>query len=265
MRRIVLLFATVLFVSFLYGCGDKNPLTEEESSLIAEYAAHTVLQGDPGYERRLIMPVSADASADASSEAGEDTEATTEAVATTESLAEATTESNSSDGGSGDPGNSPSGDNTGSNSNGGPGVPTANVSKDLSTAFSKLNLKATYNGYYFTKKYGDKNASSADITPINGGQLLIVKVKLKNTGKDTKTVNMLDYNYRYSVTLDTGTTYSLLTVLDDDISVFQGSIKAGKSRNVVAIFEVPQGINKPSNGATFNVSNGQSETSVALQ
>ena len=210
------------------------------------------------------MPESADASADSGSDASEDA-TTTEAPSTTETLAEATTESNSSDGGSGDSGNSSDGDQTGSNGKGGPGVPTSNVTKDLSSAFSKLNLKATYNGYYFAKKYGDKNASSADITPINGGQLLIVKVKLKNTGKDTASVNMLDYNYRYSVTLDTGTTYSLLTVLDDDISVFQGSIKAGKSRNVVAIFEVPQGISKPGDGATFNVSNGQSEISVALQ
>ena len=264
MRRIVILFAAMLLSGLLYGCGDKNPLTEEESSLIAEYAAHSVLQGDPEYDRRLIMPESADASAVASTDASEEIPATTEA-STTESYAEATTESlDNSSGDSGNSSGSDSSDGNNSNSNG-KALPSTAVSKDLSSAFSKLNLSAAYNGYYFTKKYGDKNKSSADITPINGGQLLIVKIKLKNTGKDDISVNMLDYNYRYSITLDTGTTYSLLTVLDDDISVFQGSVKAGKSRNVVALFEVPQGINKPGDGATFNVSNGQSEISVALQ
>ncbi|MCR4717493.1 MAG: hypothetical protein K5656_09955 [Lachnospiraceae bacterium] len=262
MQRMGLFISIVLLAFMLVGCGDKNALTSEENSLIAEYAAHTVLQSDPKYEQRLVYP-SSDASSEAVEDASSTETATTESQeATTEALADASTTTEASD--TGDSANDGNGDSNGAKSSDSK-VSATSTNKDISRLFSDLGITVSYQGYKFVDSYGDNNSSSADITPINGGQLMLVKLKLKNVKSDTVSINMLDYNYRYSVTLDTGTTYSLLTVLEDDITVFQGDIKAGKTKEVVALFEVPRGITKPNDGATFNVSNGYEDMTVALQ
>ena len=77
---------------FCAGCG-KDSLTEEQNDLIAQYAAHQVLQNNPNYDDRLVTTETPDASADAATttqqstttqETSQETSADTAAEATTQ-------------------------------------------------------------------------------------------------------------------------------------------------------------------------------------
>ncbi len=230
MKRIYSILILAVFAAVLTGCGDESSITKEQNDLIAEYAASKVLQQNPDYEDRLSKNtnVSGDASGEATTEA-----ATTEAAQTSEALTDASADA------------------------------AAQQNPDLSSLYSKHNLQVLYMGYELKKSYSDSSDVSASVEPEDGGQLLVIKLDIKNTSKKAVELDMIDESYSYSLDTPEGVLSPMLTMLNTDFSVYQNKLKAGASKKVVVLFEVPKGAEAPLN-YTFSVNNGNASGSVII-
>lgn len=226
----------VLLLVLLCGCGDESSLTEEENDLIAHYAANQVLQHNPEYEERLAT--TEQASGDAATTTQTPETATTQDVQTAETDTSAAVQTEAT---------------------------TENVSyvTDVSGLYENLNLNVIYAGYTIARQYTDKNTSSLAVEASDGKLLLIVKLDIKNTSRETLQVDMLNQNYQYSLHTDTDVVEPMLTMLDDDFTVYTGKLKAGASRKTVILFEIPKEAEKPLN-YTLEVSNGTSSNMIAI-
>lgn len=227
----------VLLLVLLCGCGDESSLTEEENDLIAHYAANQVLQHNPEYEERLATTEQASGD-DAATTTQTPETATTQDVQTAETDTSAAVQTEAT---------------------------TENVSyvTDVSGLYENLNLNVIYAGYTIARQYTDKNTSSLAVEASDGKRLLIVKLDIKNTSRETLQVDMLNQNYQYSLHTDTDVVEPMLTMLDDDFTVYTGKLKAGASRKTVILFEIPKEAEKPLN-YTLEVSNGTSSNMIAI-
>lgn len=230
MKRFYYMIMITLLAGILTGCGNNYTLTEEENELIAQYAANQVLQNNPDYADPLATTADLMATTEAPSDSTQDSK---DSAATTSETTEATTES-------------------------------AEYVTDVSALFGKLNLKVTYAGYTMEKSYHDSNNSSLAVEPMNGGKLLVVNLKLTNTSKETISIDMLKYNYQYSLNTDNDVLEPMLTILDNDITVYQKKLKAGASKKAVVLFEIPKQSKEPLD-YTLDITDGTLTNTIAIQ
>ena len=208
--RKVLAATLVMLMCFgISGCGSDISLNEEQNELVAEYAANAILQRNSEYKDRLDLQE----------------EATTQAevISTTESTTQAEKQESVNSGEDSD------------------AMETTEVTAkvaDISELFSKQKLTVLYKGYKVVSQYSDKNQASSSVEAQSGKKLLVVQFQVKNTSSKKNKVDLLDSNVSYKLHTDTGETEPMLTLLEDDLALFQGSLKAGASKKLVLLFEI---------------------------
>lgn len=213
--------AYILLVCFscvmLFGCGNDQMLSDETNDLIAEYAANRVLQNNPEYKDRLITeaPVTTEEiNAEGSTEV-DTTEISTESSQSQEQQSADAVENQSET------------------------TENAYVT-DVSNLYSDSGLSVVYKGFKLAKKYSDGVTASADVEPVDGGQLCIISLDVMNVSGKDNAVDLLDLNYIYSLRTQTGIYDPLFTICNDDFSVYQSDMKKDESKKAVLIFEVPK-------------------------
>ena len=98
----------------------------------------------------------------------------------------------------------------------------------------------TYSGYSVVGSYADEN-DVFSITATKGNKLLVLNFKLINTSGMDVTVDMVKANPHFQVILNgTNVGYTNVTMLDDDLSSFAGTIPAGAKQNMVLIKQMNQ-------------------------
>ncbi len=96
-------------------------------------------------------------------------------------------------------------------------------------------LFLTYSGYSVTGSYADEN-DVFSITATQGNKLLVLGFKRINTGEMDVTVDMVKANPHFQILLNgTNVGYTNVTMLDNDLSSFAGTIPAGEKVNMVLI------------------------------
>ncbi len=96
-------------------------------------------------------------------------------------------------------------------------------------------LFLTYSGYSVASSYADEN-DVFSITAVEGSKLLVLNFKLVNTSGMDVTVDMEKANPHFQVILNgVNVGYTNVTMLDDDLSSFTGTIPAGAKQNMVLI------------------------------
>ncbi len=96
-------------------------------------------------------------------------------------------------------------------------------------------LFLTYSGYSVASSYADEN-DVFSITAVEGSKLLVLNFKLVNTSGMDVTVDMEKANPYFQVILNgVNVGYTNVTMLDDDLSSFTGTIPAGAKQNMVLI------------------------------
>ncbi len=207
-RGMALVCAAALLMT---GCGAALPdLTDEESNLIGEYAAITLLKYDADSRSRLV-----DLQKVEETPALPATPQTTEHKESTE-----------------DPGD----------------LDTPVVDRreepgeeaERMESFLELpeGVTVEYKGYETAESYpGDSQYFVVDAT--EGKKLLVLYFEIRNASGATQKIDLLDRNDSYRVTVNGSYTQKALpTMLDHDLSTYRESIQDGTSHETVLVVEI---------------------------
>ena len=212
----VLTGSIVLLMCFgTVGCGKQYSLKEEHNDLLAEYAANVILQNNPGYEDKLVElteegVTTQEVETSTTEIASESTTQNIE-IASFDTQEQATTEQ-------------------------------PNYVTDLSNLYSAQKLTVLYKGYKVVSQYSDNNQSSSAVEAQKGNKLLICRFKVKNNATAKNYVDLLDSTFSYQLHIGDGSIEPMLTLLEDDLALYQGTFSKGESKELSLLFEVPNDV-----------------------
>lgn len=237
--RILCLILAVSVIS-LTGCMDVKDMSEEQSDLVAEYAAGVLLRYSDKYERRLITKEQHEKQDEAEVTASPPvatppatpapvTSAATEPTASASDASEATAE------------------------------PVPEVSLD--ELYQLEGIKVSYDSCRFTKRYG-----SSQIRADKGQTLFVVTFALKNVSGAGKKVSLMDRrNITYTLDVD-GSQYSpgINMLPNGGMDYLETSIAKGKTDKAVLIFQMDAG-KQSASSMTLTIEEGNKRTSLKLK
>ena len=184
----------------LSGCGGYIELTDKQNAEAAEYIGGLLLKYSSNYDNSLIYP---------------------DEVVVVEDTKEKETEEE--------------------NENSASKTDSESGSVSLGDLFgvSSLQVKVTDTATY--KEYTQKNNSSYAIYANKGKKLVVVNLQLKNTSSNSKKVKLLTKGITYKLITANGTSYDAQrTMLFEDLNFYNEKIEAGKKKQGVLVFEVPE-------------------------
>lgn len=219
-RYAVLLIGAALWLA---GCGNEMPeLTEEQLEAVGEYTVQLLLSHDRNYQSRLVdveLPENQTVS-----------EVPREEIPGEEVFQETSAPENQ--------GMDPTED-----------TPVVNLAGEGSGGQSTVSLEEalglqspmalTYTGYEILDSYpGD--ASAEYYFSIDAGmdsKLLVLHFTLQNQGEGTETADTLHQKPVIKVSVNGISTYSLTTLLENDLSIYRENLDPGESRETVILAE----------------------------
>lgn len=208
----------------LGGCGEAPyELTEQESNIIANYAAHIVMKYDLN-QKEGLQYVKMD-SADAGEPAGDSEQEITDDTGASGGTEVADGDVSQTDG---------------------------EVQMTLQDLFGTDTLNVEYSGYELSANYTEN-----DYYVLNaqaGKQYLVLHIAVTNNGDAEETVDNLSKNATFEVNFD-GTVHAVseLTVLMEDFSTYQETVGVAETADTVLLFQVPDTVTEVQN-VTLSVS-----------
>ncbi len=249
MKRINLLCGIVILSLFTVGCAKTIELTDEESKLVAEYAAELLLKYDRNNDSKYYNDEYSD----------KDPFATTEYVTTevtTEINSETTTEAVTTD----------ENDNSSQNTTEGKddlqqeGVIDSNVNTtetvsgvvadkdsdyDLASFIRLDNVSIKYQYYMVLDEYPsyDKDGMYVTIEAPSGYKLLVLKFKIENKTNENQYLDLYSSDVEYKIIVDNSkSAKNMLTILMDDLYTYEGNIEGSMYTETVLLFQVSEDI-----------------------
>lgn len=224
MKKISIFFVGVLLCSLLVGCGNVQNLTDDETKVIAEYAADLLLKYDISYNDRIREGESDLNEQEETSEEALTQTPTTEETATTE-----TTEQPQSE-----PAKDHTGDSDGSQTD-------AAVVSDLSDVLGLKDISVTYKDYLITNQYPatDEEGKFIYLEASPGYQLLVVRFEVGNATLEPKDISLIDKDVSYKILCNGNKAAKpMLTILMDDLSTLETTLDAGDKQDAVLVFQI---------------------------
>ena len=218
MKKVSVLLCALTVALLTAGCGEMPDLTQEETDLIAEYAAGMLLKYDRDINRLVDTSMYE-----------EEVEEEVILPEEEEELTETEEEESTS---------------------------VVDVSQDEETepAVSSLeqyygvpNVIITYTGYEVAESYppsleGEDLVFSMEASA--GTQLLVLKFNAQNLSGEDQVLNMLGYGARFRVSVNGESSKgALATMLVNDMQTYNDVIPASSAVELVSIVEIPQGTN----------------------
>jgi hypothetical protein len=235
---ILTLFCGMMFT----GCAKMTDLSDQQSDVIAEYMAGSVLRYTDNYKEALVYPEdtkdeqdnvtvikeSNDTKEESTANTATDKQETNKGAVTTSSTGTKDTKTEKSD------------------------LSYQEFYKIISD--NKYQIK--YNGFKLQSSYAQRDAYFT-LTPTSGNKLLAVNFKVSNKSKSSVKVNLDKIHIVYKLSTKDGKSYSpMVTLLDTDMKYLNFTLKSGNSDDAVLIFDVPE--NLKTDGLTLSISlNGQ--------
>lgn len=198
------------------GCGAILPeMTDEESNLIGEYAAITLLKYDANSRSRLVDL----------SQVEEKTESGVPAVPETPSSEESPTQQST------DISDTPVIDNRDEN----------NYGTDRVESFLELpeGVTVVYTGYQRCQSYPEETNQYFVLDATEGKELLVLCFSLQNNSGTPQELNLMERRDNYRVTINGNYSKTALpTMLINDLSAYKGTIPDGSAEEVVLVIEI---------------------------
>lgn len=206
----------------LTGCIDSMPdMTEEQSELVAEYAADMLLKYSPNYHYRIADEEEV-ASAEAEMETSQEEETTQEESQPSQDLSQ-----------------------TGSGETVSVGAETSvedGAEYDLAAFFGMDQFSIMYASCEVTDAY--PNAESGvgfSVTAPQGYNLLVLHFDVENLGEEAAQCDLFDQISKVSVNVnDAGYVQALSTLLTNDLTTYMEDIPAGEVEDAVVAVPVEQ-------------------------
>lgn len=213
----LLMLSTCVFL--LAGCNNVKDLTDDETKLIAEYAAGLLLEYDVNYVDRIeegdkaAQEMAEEASTEQASTEQDDTQ-----EVTTEEQSEDDTEDNTSAeerivGSEGD------------------------IAKIAGIAGVSVSLK----DYQIVDRYPETKEEDTvvDVEAADGYKLLVIRFKVQNTTEDVVNVSLIDKQLEYHIVCNgVDTAEPMLTILMNDLGTLETSIQPGEEQEAVLLFQI---------------------------
>lgn len=211
-KKIAGVLLVVAVTSVLTGCVDNMPeLTDEQSQLIAEYAADLLLQYSPNYHTKLV-----DIEETAEEETTEETTEEMTNVSETQETSEETAEESTLEIVE-------------------PEVQPQEVDFAQIVGLSDFSLK--YDTYETSDSY-PQDATGYRIDAAEDKTLLIVHFILTNELQEDVECSFFERNLSFTVTIDGKKIKSMSSMLDNDMTTYINTITAGAQEDLVVIFEI---------------------------
>ncbi len=222
LKRFFSLSLLILCSILLTGCNTVRDLSEDETRLIAEYAASVLLKYDINYTDRIDEGDKA--LEDKKSEESED-QSTQEEVTTQEDTSAA------SEAGGGNAGKEKDTDSAAS----------MGTESDIAKIAGINGVSITYKDYLLTKEYptGEENSEAVDLETEEGYQLLVLRFKVACTSESPVDISLLDKAIEYQVICNGNlAAQPMLTILTEDLGTFDMTVQPEKEENAVLVFQI---------------------------
>lgn len=206
----------------LTGCIDSMPdMTEEQSELVAEYAADMLLKYSPNYHYRIADEEEV-ASAEAEMETSQEEETTQEESQPSQDLSQ-----------------------TGSGESVSVGAETSvedGSEYDLATFFGMEQFSIRYASCEITDAYPKAESGAGfSVTAPQGYNLLVLHFDVENLGEEAAQCDLFDQISKVSVNVnDAGYVQALSTLLTNDLTTYMEDIPAGEVADAVVAVPVEQ-------------------------
>lgn len=203
----------------LTGCNDVIDLTEEQSTLIAEYAAELLLKYDLHYEDRI---------AEGMREAKKEESTAAEDEADTE---EAATEETEQEIGEETAGHEPAQE------------VSVGTESDIAKIAGIEGVSITYKDYQVMDQYpeADGDSESINLEAEDGHKLLVVRFQIANTTEDAVDISLLDSSIEYRLVCNGSKAADpMLTILMDDLGTLETSVKPDEDQEAVLVFQISE-------------------------
>lgn len=223
----------------LVGCEQVVDLTDEETQLIAEYAAELLLKYDINYEDRMDEGYQK-AEEMASEELekfinGETTEVTTQIASTEEGSTKTAVEGNQSREDTGDVDEEePTSDEV-----------LVGTESNIAVIAGIEGADITFREYSILDKYPatDEQGEFIYLEASQGYQLLVLHFDVVNKTQEVLPVSMIDVGLDYRVVCNgSKTAKPMLTILMDDLGTLETNVEPGASQEAVLVFQVSEGM-----------------------
>lgn len=258
MAKKIKYFLTIFcFCITLTGCNDVIDLTEEESHLIAEYAADLLLKYDRTYVDRIedgnyrisreeatseMMLTEVTTELIDSEELLDTVEPDTEAITTKEEATEAIdTQEKNTDSSSEDDLNQMD------NSDGDAEDFDEQVNEysvvegDIARIAGLRDASIKYKDYLITKQYPavDEDGKFIYLEAKKGHDLLVVRFNVTNNTEDMVDVSLIDNEIDYRIVCNgRNAAKPMLTILMDDLGTLETSLREGETQEAVLVFQI---------------------------
>lgn len=134
------------------------------------------------------------------------------------------------------------------------------ITKTFTEAIGIKGIKFLFRDAKVSSGYNSSDAY--DLSPDAGKELLIVRLKASNTSSKSKKIDMTSRGLTFQATYGDDTENADITLLLNDLTNYQGTIKMGKGRNMVMIFQFPKGTIKDTKKVTYTVKNGDTSFQI---
>lgn len=246
--------AAVMFCTT--GCGQVIELTDEETHLIAEYAAELLLKYDRNYKQRYNPDAVTEAATEAVTETV--TEATTEEAEATEATEAQTTEAES-------PYTSEApqtSEQTVSES------VTATVDSDFDIAafIGEDRISVRYSYYMIADRYPsyDQDGMYIEIEAPEGYKLLVLKFEVSNRTNEAQDIDLYSRDVDYNIIVnDSRKAKQMLTILIDDLYTYEKTMDASSREEAVLLYTLSDSVAEDLRDLKLQIEYG--DTSAVLQ
>lgn len=226
-RRKLTLLILSLCAMFLVGCEKVVDLTDEETQLIAEYAAELLLKYDINYVDRID-----EGNQKAEEMSSESLESTMNGEITTEVITDntATEEATMEQGAEIDLEDAKSEEDT-----------IIGTQKDIAAIAGIEGAKITFREYSVVDKYPTTGEQSdfLFLDASEGYRLLVLHFDVENTTSDILPVSLIDKGLEYRIVCNgTKAANSMLTILMDDLGTLDTKVEPDTPQEAVLIFQI---------------------------
>lgn len=221
MKRKLICIALIICMMLTFtGCKDAIPdMSEEQMTLVTEYAAALLLKYDSGYESRLLDDERL-AEEEEMQKRVEEEAARKEALEKEKEAKEQEKEA--------------------SESGAGEGVET--VSMDPAEFLGLDDVSISFNGIEYKDSYPDSGDDLFfAINASEGCRLALVRLKITNTGSADNSIDIFNKNAKFRISINGGDyKNTMVTLLDDDFGVYAGTLPPGASADTVLLLELKE-------------------------
>ncbi len=230
MKRIGLIILAALMLS-LTGCIHEYKLSAKGTDMAAEFMAGILLEQDENYQKDLLNKEELETDGDDTDNVkdAEDNDSKPASEEGNETLEE-----------------------DGKNSF----IEPKDGDFTISEVIGVENFNITYKSYKLCSVYPeDESNAYFSLTPLEGNQLLVVSFAVKNITDKEQRLDLRKSKVAYQLDINVGTMYTaLLTLLENNLKYINMSIGAGKTEEVLLIFEVSKSVDI--NNINLIISNG---------